>query len=46
MEKTKIFIAGHNGFLGKSINEYFLKKNLNVLTIERKKFIWFKFSQS
>ena len=36
-KKTKIFIAGHNGFLGKSINEYFLKKNLNVLTIERKK---------
>ena len=36
-EKTKIFLAGHNGFLGKSIHEYFLKKNLKVLTIEKKK---------
>lgn len=33
---TKIYLAGHNGFLGKSIHKYLIRKNLKVITFDRK----------
>ena len=38
MNKLKIFIAGHNGMVGKSIHKYLLQKKLGkILTINRNK---------
>lgn len=35
-KSTKIYLAGHNGFLGKSIQAYFKKKGYNLITFTKK----------
>ncbi len=38
MKKINIYIAGHNGMVGRSIHKYLLKKKLgNIITADRKK---------
>jgi len=38
MTKPRIFIAGHNGMVGRSIHKYLLKKKTgNIITVDRKK---------
>ena len=38
MKKIKIYIAGHNGMVGKSIHKYLIKNKIgNVITATRKK---------
>ena len=34
--KTKIFVAGHGGFLGKAILKKFNKKNIHLLVEDKK----------
>ena len=38
MEKTKtIIITGSEGMIGKSLREYFVKKNFTVIGLDKKK---------
>ena len=37
MKKVKVYIAGHNGMVGKSIHKFLLKKNIKkIITVNRK----------
>ena len=35
LNKKKIWIAGHNGMVGRAIMKKLLSRNLNVLTVDR-----------
>ena len=46
MSKKKIFVAGHNGLVGSAIVKCLRKKNLDIITKEKKKFKFIKSKSS